>query len=423
MQGLGRFWKVGHVLALVVGLSTQAAAQDVETVIEWQRILQTTVVGTPTPTVFFTRPYAMTSVAMFDAVNSIDRVYQPYFLEVAASPGASRAAAAAQAAHDVLVALYPGQTAALDAALANTLGRLPASGVADGVRVGAAAARATLDGRASDRWDARPTEYLVPALPGYYQVTPPGNTPATFTHYPDVQPFVVGSRLQLLVAPPPALTSELYTADFEEVKRIGSVNSAARTEEQTSIARRWAGVNTSTQTWIVWGNVVRDLARRASYSAVDTTRAYALLYIAVHDGLLGTFSGKFLYGLWRPVTAIRNADQDGNPATAPDPSWLPLLSTPTYPAYPGNISCICAVAAKTLEGVFGRDDIAFSVTWTGTAGNPDITRSFNGFRHLADEGESSRIFGGIHFRFDHRASFGVCTDLGEYTVANYLRRR
>ena len=423
MQRLVLILKSGLAIMLVLGLARQAAAQDLETVIEWQRILQTTVVGTPTPTVFFTRPYAMTSVAIFDAVNSIDRRYQPYFAEVTAQPGASRAAAAAQAAHDVLVALYPSQRATLDAALAATIGRLPATGVSEGLSVGAAAARATLEGRANDRWDAGPTEYLVPSLPGYYQVTPPNNTPATFTHYPDVQPFVVGDRLQFLVAPPPALTSERYAIDFEEVKRLGSVNSTARTEEQTSIARRWAGVNTSSQAWIVWGNVIRDLARRASLSAVETARAYALLYIAVHDGLLETFTGKFIYGLWRPVTAIRNADQDGNPATAADPTWLPLLTTPTYPSYPGNISCIGAVSAKTLEGIFGRDDVPFSVTWTGTGGNPDITRSFNGFRQLADEAESSRILGGIHFRFDHRASFGICTLLGDYTVDNYLRPR
>jgi hypothetical protein len=254
-------------------------------------------------------------------------------------------------------------------------------------------------------------------------VTPPANTPATFTHYPDVQPFVLGSRLQFLPEAPPLLTSARYAADFNEVRAIGHVSSTTRTEEQTSIARRWAAVNTSTQAWIVWGNVVRDLARRFGLSAVDTARAYALLYMSIHDGLLTTFTGKFLYGLWRPVTAIRNAEADGNPATAADPTWLPLLTTPPYPSYPGNISCIAAVSAKTLERIFGRDDIAVSVTWTGTGGNPDITRSFNGFRQLADEAEASRIYGGIHFKFDHLASFGVCTALGEYAVANYLRRR
>lgn len=415
---------ISAVVGLIVFVGAgRAAAQDTEAIIEWQRILQTTVISTPTPTVFFTRPYAMTSVAMFDAVNSIDRLHHPYFIEVSASPGASRGAAAAQAAHDVLAALYPGQKATLDAALASTLSRLPGDGISEGVRIGSAAAQATLDGRARDRWDATHPEYLLPNLPGYYKVTPPANSPATFGHYPDVQPFVVGSRLQYLVEPPPALTSALYAADFNEVKAIGRVDSTTRTDEQTSIARRWGAVNTSTQAWIVWGNVVRDLARRFNLGPSDTARTYALLYMSIHDALLVSFNGKFLYGFWRPVTAIRAADQDDNPATDADPGWLPLLTTPPYPTYPGNISCIAAASAKVLERVFGRDDIPLSVTWTGTGGNADITRSYNGLRHLADEAEASRIYGGIHFRFDHRASFGVCTPLGEYAAANYLRRR
>jgi hypothetical protein len=416
-------WVSALAFAALISTSTRAAAQDVDAIIEWQRLLQVTVAGTATPTVFFTRPFAMVSIAVFDAVNSIDRQYYGYFVEVGAAPGASRAAAAAQAAHDVLVALYPGQKATLDTALATTLGGLPSDAVREGVRVGAAAAQATLDGRANDRWNVQPPDYLLPSVPGFYQITPPNNATVTFTHYPDVEPFVIPDRLRFLVEPPPPLTSDRYAADFNEVKTIGSVNSTTRTEEQTSIARRWAAVNTSTSLQIVWGNVLRDLARRFTLSAVDTARAYALLYIGMHDGLLNSFNGKFLYGLWRPVTAIRNADQDGNPATAADPNWLPLLTTPPYPSYPGNMTCVAGVSSRTLEHVFGRNDVPFTVTWTGTAGNPDITRSYNGFRQLADEEESSRVYGGIHFKFDQLASFGVCIPLADYAVANYLRRR
>lgn len=409
-------------VALVL-IQGRAFAQDADVVIEWNRILQTTVAGTPTPTVFFTRPYAMTSLAVFDALNSIDRVYQPYASQMDV-PNASRETAAAQAAHDVLVALYPTQQSALAAALAATLNRYPGGEAArEGLRVGAAAARAMLEHRADDGWNRQPTAYLLPSLPGYYQITPPQNATVTLTHYPDVQPFALGDRHRFLAGPPPALTSERYAADFNEVKAIGSATSNLRTEEQTSIARRWAGIGSSTQAWLLWNNLVRDLARRQGLSGLDTARAYALMNMAVHDGLLTSFNGKFLYGLWRPVTAIRDAERDGNPMTEVDPTWSTFIPTPPYPSYPGNHACIGAASARTLERVFGRNDIRFTVTWTGTGGAADITRAFNGFRELADQEAKSRIYGGIHFEFEHQASFGVCTPVADYVVDNYLRAR
>ena len=416
-------WMLLLAAVFTVALPGSARAQDLEAVIEWNRLLQVTVASTPTPTVFFTRPYSLTSIAVFDALNSIDRVYQPYLIRVEAAPGASPEAAVAQAAHDVLVSLYPGQRTALDAALAATLSRLSGAAATEGSRVGAAVARAVLDARATDGWNRTPPPYLLPSLPGFYRVTPPQNAAATFTHYPDVQPFVIGNRLQFLVAPPPALTSETYTRDFNEVKALGGTTSPTRTAEQTSIAQRWAAIGTSTQFQHIWNNLLRDLARRNGLSALDVARAYALLSMSMHDGLLVTFNGKFLYGLWRPVTAIREADRDGNPATDADPAWATLIPTPPYPTYPGNQTCMAAVASRTLERVFGRDDMRFSVTWTGTAGNADITRSYNGFRELANEQARSRVYGGIHFEFDQTASFGVCIPLADYAFDNYLRRR
>jgi hypothetical protein len=410
-------------LVAVFAFTTRAAAQDAEVVIEWNRILQATVASTATPTVFFTRPYALTSIAVFDALNSIDRVYRPYVIEVEAAANASREAAVAQAAHDVLIAAYPGQQAPLDAALTLTLSRLPADAAREGAHVGAAAARATLDARADDGWNRQPSAYVLPSLAGFYQVTPPQNATVTFTHYPDVRPLAIGSRLQFLVEPPPALTSARYTDDFNEVKAIGGTTSSVRTEEQTAIARRWAGIGTSTQAWIVWNNLLRDLARRFGLSGIDLARAYALMNVAMHDGLLSSFNGKFLYGLWRPVTAIREAERDGNPETAADPTWSTLIPTPPYPSYPGNMTCVGAVSARTLQRVFGRDDIPFSITWTGIGGASDVTRSFNGLRQLADEEARSRIFGGIHFEFDTLASFGVCIPLADYVHDNYLRAR
>jgi hypothetical protein len=373
--------------------------------------------------VFFTRPFALTSIAVFDAINSIDRRYRPYMAEVRADRNASRAAAVAQAAHDVLVALYPTRTAPLAESLAATVQNLPPDAAREGAAAGAAAARACLEARAADGWSRTPSSYVVPNAPGYYQLTPPQNATVTFTHYPDVTPLAIGSRNDFLVGQPPALTSEQYANDVNEVKALGAATGSSRTEEETATARRWAGVNTSTSLQIVWNSVVRDLARRFGYDALDAARAYALLNVAIHDALLTSFNGKFVYGLWRPVTAIRLADQDGNPATAADPGWLPLLATPPYPSYPGNMACVGAAAARVLARIFGENDIPFTITWVGTPGNADMTRSFNGFREAADEEARSRVLGGIHFTFDNNASKGVCTPLADYVYDNYLRPR
>lgn len=416
-----RWWST-LALVLLVAVPRTARAQDAEVVIQWNGILQTAL-GTTVPVPSTNRHYSLLHIAMFDALNSIDPRYTPYAGRVDAAPGASREAAAAQAAHAVLSALFPNQRPTFDAALAATLSRLPSDAARDGVRVGAAAAQAVLELRQGDGWERVPPQFLLPDLPGYWQPTPPAAAAATFTHYPDVTGFVIGSARQFLVEPPPALTSERYAADLNDVKAVGAVGSTIRTEDQTLVARLWASVGTPTQIPAIWSNVVRDLARTRGLSGLETARALTLMSIAMHDSLLVSFPGKFIYGLWRPVTAIRGADRDGNAATEADPTWTPLINTPPYPTYPGNVSCLGGSAARVLERVFGRDNIPFTATWAGVAGAPGWTRSYNGFREMADESGRSRQYAGIHFSFDRTASFGVCTPLGDYAVDNYLRSR
>jgi len=206
-----------------------------------------------------------------------------------------------------------------------------------------------------------------------------------------------------------------------EVKSLGRVDSTTRTAGQTLVARLVAGANSTTGPSRLWNLVLADLAQRRGLSGLDTARAFALLNMAVHDGLRTSFNGKFLYALWRPVTAIRDAARDGNPATEPDPTWLPLIPTPPYPTYPGNVACIGAVSSRVATHVFGRDDIPFTVTWPDTAGAPVATRAYNGFRQLGDETAKARIWSGIHFEFDHAASKGVCGQVATCIVDNQLR--
>jgi hypothetical protein len=155
--------------------------------------------------------------------------------------------------------------------------------------------------------------------------------------------------------------------------------------------------------------------------ALNTARLFALVNMTFHDTLFVSFSGKYLYGLWRPTTAIREADRDGNAATESDPTWTSLIPTPPYPTYPGNYACLASGMTRILERQFGRDDIPFSITWT-EAGGPGWTRSYNGLRQLADEAARSRIYGGIHFTFDTSASVGVCVPLADHIFDNTLRR-
>jgi hypothetical protein len=417
-------WFVTLAILAALAVPGRARAQGAETVIEWNRIVLTTIAtpGALPPTVFFIRPLAVMHVAVFDALNSIDFQYTPYATRADVAAGASPDAAAAQAAHDVLVELFPNQRSTFDAALASSLGRLPSDAAEKGARVGAAAARAVLDLRAADGWNRVPPQYILPSLAGYWQPVPPQNAAATLTHFPDVQGFISESADQFLVEAPPALTSARYAADFNEVKAIGSATSTTRTEEQTLTARLWAGIGTTTPLQNVWNQLVRDLARSRGLSALDTARLYALVNMTIHDGLRATFTGKFLYGLWRPVTAIREAERDGNTATEADPGWLALIPTPPYPSYPGNMAGVGASASRVLERFFGRDDIRFTVTWSAADG-PGWTKTYNGFRQLADEEAKSRIYGGIHFQFDTTASMGVCTLLADYAFENHLRPR
>ena len=410
-------------LALLVCPIRSAEGQTTtDVVIEWNRVLQVgaSTPGALPPTTFFTRPYAMVHVAIFDAINSIEHRYHPYYVRVNAAEGASPEAAVAQAAHDVLVALMPSQQAAFATALATTMAPLDPTAASAGAAVGAAVARELLELRRNDGWNRPPPTYVLPNMAGYWQPTPPNNPSATLTHYPDVESFAIDGSQHFVPEPPPALTSALYAEHFNEVKALGSVNSTTRTAEETLMARLVAGVGTTVGPPGLWNNVARDMARSQGLSGVETARLFALLNMGLHDGLRTTFNGKFLYALWRPVTAIREAARDGNPDTEADPNWLPLITTPPYPTYPGNVACLGAVGSRVLARTFGRDDIPFTVNWT-EVGGPGWVRPFNGFRELGDLAARGRIFAGIHFTFDHTASKGVCTHLADYIVDNQLR--
>jgi hypothetical protein len=368
----------------------------------------------------------MVHIAMFDAVNAIERPYTPYRFEVRASRGASPEAAAAQAAHDVLAALFPSQQATFDTVLDSQLANLPPGLKKQGIAIGRAVAQAVLEWRQNDGWPPTivpdPT-YVLPATPGSWQPTPPGFSFATLTFFPNAMPFGMQTSTQFLPPPPPALNSERYAEDFNEVKSLGDVASNVRTAEQTEMALRIAGVGFNSSPVSVWPSAAADVARTQGLSLVDTARLFAFVSVASHDGLQTSFTSKFTYGLWRPVTAIQRADEDGNPLTEPDPAWLPLLITPPYPTYAGNASCGAAAAARALQLALGTDEVPFSVIWVGIPPNPNVTRDYDRFSELAEESARSRIYGGIHFQFDSDASESACPKVADYVFANYMLER
>jgi hypothetical protein len=422
--------KTWTLSAVIIGLTiachasaSRAFAQSPNVVIQWNQTLQTLFVGTG-PGVHI-RALPMMHVAMFDAINSIEEVYTPYFGQVKGSHGGSTEVAAATAARDVLAALYPAQQTTFDNLLATQLAGIPPGRAKQGEAIGHAAAAAVLKWRHNDGWPAQanivpdPT-YVLPTFPGLWQPTPPANSLATFTFFPRVVPFAMLTSTQFLPPPPPTLISARYAADFNEVKLLGSATSAARTPEETLWAQVHAGVNTQIGFFHVWNRVAGSVAQSEGLSLIDTARMFVLLTVGLHDGLQTSFTSKFVYGLWRPVTAIRRAAEDQNAATDADPTWTPLLTTPPYPAYAGNAACLSAASARALQIAFGRDDIPFSVTYPRTMGLPTETRNYTGFWDLAQQEARSRILGGIHYQFDSDASQAACVKAPEFAAAHYM---
>lgn len=393
-------------------------AEDV--VLQWNRVLTETLAipGQQPPTIVAARSYALMHAAIFDAVNSIDGSYKPYLTDVPGSKNASVETAAARAAHDVLTALYPQRQSIFDAELLKSIEGVEENRAQQGTGVGQQVAANILAARSNDGWSVTPPSYVLPTTAGNWQPTPPAGAPAAFTHYPNVLPFALESGLQFNPPPPPALTSAEYAAALNEVKEIGSSTSATRTADQTQQAQVWASVGNPTAVAVVWNNIARTLAVSRGNTTVENARMFALLNISHHDGFQTSFASKFHHGFWRPVTAIRRADEDGNDATTADTGWTSLIGNPPYPTYAGNMAAIGMSNAGILALFFGRDDLPVQYTFPTGA-----TRSYGSLSAVADEMARSREYGGIHFRFDSVAGQSIGINTSNYIFLNYMTPR
>jgi membrane-associated phospholipid phosphatase len=394
-----------------------------DVVLAWNETLLNAIRTDKTPPPPASRNMAIVHAAVFDAVNSIDGSYTPYLTDKGGPKGASPEAAAAQAAHDTLVALYPGQQPTFDAALQASLAAVP-DGPAEnqGVAVGRYAAKKILEAREGDGAGAV-LPYTPGTGPGAWQPTPPAFAASLFPQWPGVTPFAMTSGSQFRPGAPPALTSAEYAAAFQEVKDYGGngvTTPTLRTDEQTLIAKFWAdGAGTETPPGH-WNTIASDVARASGTTLVQNARLFALLNLALADAAISAWDCKYVYNFWRPVTAIRAADTDGNPATAQDPTWTPLLATPAFPSYTSGHSTFSSAGAAVLAGFFGTDAVGFT---TGSDFLPGVTRSFTSFSAAAAEAGQSRIYGGIHFQFDNQQGLAGGGALGEYVFAHFLRPR
>ena len=331
--------------------------------------------------------------AEYDAVTSITHQNPPYQFAVPTRRDARPDAAADQAAHNVLLSLYPSMKTGLDAMLYGELAVIPDSrGKRDGIRVGAEVAERLLRLRSLDGSAATPQPFVPGNRPGDYRPTPPDFPAPVFTNWGSITPFVLRSGQQFRPAAPPPVTSAVYAKALNEVKSLGQDSSTTRTADQTAAAKFWA----SAPVWNTWNQVAQDLVVSRHASLERTATVFANLDLALADATIGLYDAKYHYQVWRPVTAIRLGDSIDNPGVTGDPNWTPLAVTAADPSYPGAHSTISQAAATVLTAFYG-DRQQLAITLGGT------TRNFGSFQAAANEAGLSRIYAGQHTRIDHEA--------------------
>jgi hypothetical protein len=389
--------------------STAAApAPAPNAAIEWNRTLLA-IVRTKTPqplqppTIHATRAFAMLHLGIYDAVVAVEGG-KPYLPEHILKRSASPTAAADQAAHDVLVALYPSQQAALDNQLNADLAGIRADARrARGVQAGSAAAQAILANRAQDGSAVTPPLYSVPPGPGVFEPTPPAT--AAFTHWANVKPFVLARASQFRPPAPAPLTSSAYLQSLQQVESLGQNTSTTRTADQTTIGTFWAG-----GIWDYWNEIAQSASLAHHDTLTQDAQLFAQLNASFADTVIAFYDAKYTYDVWRPQSAIRT----GFPGFTANPTWTPLGKTPAEPSYPGAHAAISAAGASVLRSFFHSDAQALTVT---SEVMPGTTRQFSGYAAAANEASASRVFAGVHTQLDEDAG----QQLGD-SVARFVLR-
>ena len=390
-------------------------------VIQWNKTLLVIVrtPGAQPATMHSTRSFAIMHAAIYDAVNAIDQRHKPYLVTLPdVPPSASQDAAAATAAHEVLVALYPAFKASLDAALQQSLAQIPdGKGKTQGIAIGLVVADRILALRSNDGASAPQIPFIFGTAPGDYQSTPPNFPPQPqLTQWPNVTPFALSRANQFRPGPPPKLTSDEYTDAFDEIESLGIENSTTATADEALTGRFWNGAIQD-----YWNEITQTASQAHNLRTAESARLFALLNLSLADGVIAFYDAKYTYNFWRPVTAIRAASTDGNPETLANAGWLPEVGkTAPDPSYPGAHAVLSAAAAEVLRSFFRRDHFDFDVT---SEVLPGVVRSFQNFSAAAEEATLSRIFAGQHFRFDLTAGSRLGRDVADTVFDNLLTAR
>jgi len=357
------------------------------------------------------RTLAMVHVAMSDAINTVQNRYTRVVATLPAAPSASAEAAAATAARQILTQIYPEQKAKIEETYAASLKAIPdGSAKTEGIKLGMAVAEAVQADRANDGTNA-PDTYRPHTTPGAYVTT----TPPLWEQYARAKPWVLKSADQFRPGPPPALSSAEWARDYNEVKSLGGTKSTARTPEQTEAVTFWENVNFGP----AWQAAARELSIKKEMPLAECARLFALLNMSLANAYIVNWDAKYTYNFWRPVTAIRNADQDGNDATERDPAWTSFNPTPLHPEYPSQATINATIASAVLESVFGPlKAIPFTAS---DVRDPKRTRQFASLADMAEEQKNVRVWGGVHYRFAIRTSEDVGPKVAAYMIENTLK--
>jgi len=395
--------------ALLLMAPITAAAGNV--IIDWDEkaigVLQT---GTtpPPPTAF--RTMAILHVAMFDAVNSIGPHYQPYKIRLAATPDTSKEAAAAAAAGAVLVKLVPDAAADVQSTLMTYLATLPdGEAKSKGVQLGQEVARRILEIREKDGTSA-PDAYRPKTKPGVYIPTPI----TVGSQFPNVTPFAMTSPSQFRPKPPPSLKSEQWARDYNEIKDLGERNSTKRTARQTEDARFWLLVGPRASQ-----PLPRQVAIARNMNVLDSARFMALVSIATMDAVIAVFDAKYKYEFWRPITAIRNGDIDGNPATERLATWQPIDATPMHPEYPCAHCIVGSAVATVIKAMLDTDEIPEVALTSPFA--PGVTHRFTNLSAYTEEVANARIYAGFHYRSSTIVGREMGQNIGDWVVKSVMQ--
>ena len=408
-----------QILSTIFALSILFALPAIthaDAITAWNEItVNTTMVppGRPGPSNLL--DIAVVQLAMYDAVQAIEGDYQPYCGPILGASG-SPAAAAAKAAHDVLVNRFPSQAAALGVTYQNYLIANGLSPMDAGIPVGAVAAACMIGKRSGDgSFPAGFPPFLGGEEIGVWRPTSP-NTSMAAPWLGFVAPFTMKRQSQFRPSPPPGLRSPEYTRDYSEVKSVGSLNSTARTPDQTDMAHFW---NLNYQ--LVLNRLIRDLSITHVNDISSNSRLFALTSSAMADSIITAWDSKSAYVFWRPITAIRNGELDGNPKTAGDATWNSLIAAPPYPDYTSGANALVAGTARALQLFFETNEMAMSITTTNSGPTAMDTRTYDKFTDLRDEVVEARIYSGIHFRFADELGRRQGEHVAQWSHAHYFR--